>query len=389
MPVFIIVIAVFLGGSLWFSVNGVADKLTIIWNLTNTDLGYLTAAVQFGFIFGTLSISLTGFADRHNASIIFFGSCLIGATSNAAFALLSDGLTTGLIYRFITGFALAGIYPLGMKLIISWDPKKTGTALGWLVGMLTLGTALPHLIRFFGENWNWQLIILISSLLAVIGGILVGKLGSGPHLPTAKKIKKQSKFNVFSAFTNLNFRSAALGYFGHMWELYAFWTITPLLVSLILSQSTFSSSEFVALISFSVIGVGAIGCIVGGYLSSKFGSAKIAATALFCSGLICFLFPFIQFFSPTTLIGILLFWGIMVVADSPQFSSISAKNCKKEILGSALSIQNCIGFFITILSINLVSTLVNSLGAYVTWLLLPGPILGLFFMRQLILDKKR
>jgi MFS family permease len=382
-PLIAIVIAQFFATSLWFSANGAADDLVRHWGLSAAGLGWLTGAVQGGFIAGTLFFALTGIADRFRASRIFFYSALAGALANLLFAWWSTDLQQALWLRFITGISLAGIYPIGMKLVVSWSPQAVDRALGWLVGMLTFGTALPHLVRGIGNSLEWQTVVVFSSVLAVLAALLVVRLGDGPHLPLDR-----ARGNILGVFRIPEFRAASLGYFGHMWELYAFWTVTPLLVAPLLMQLQWQAPGVSSLMSFTVIAVGGLGCVIGGYLARCCGSARVAAVALGVSGAACLLFPLLQDLSPALLLSMLLLWGFAVMADSPQFSVLSAQACAPEQVGGALAIQNGIGFFLTMVSIQITTAQWHNLGFYVAWVLLPGPILGLLGMLPLLRNKR-
>lgn len=378
-----IAIAQLLGTSLWFSANSAADDLMSTWHVSAADIGWLTSSVQGGFILGTLIMALGGLADRYRASRIFVCSAIAGALFNACFAWLSEGLASAIVFRFLVGMSLAGIYPVGMKLIVSWAPERTGQALAQLVAMLTLGTALPHALREVGADLPWQTIILASSALALLGALLIHILGDGPHLPDARQRKALAlamagrQATVLDAFKVNRFRAAAWGYFGHMWELYAFWTVVPLLVS-----HTVLASEYPRLgvsgMAFGIIGVGALGCLIGGLLSRRFGSAKVALGALASSCTCALVFALFWSDLPAITLGLLLLvWGATVIADSPQFSALSAKACPQELVGAALAIQNSIGFAITVVSIAATTALFEHIGLGAAWLLVPGPIVGL------------
>lgn len=390
----LIVVAEFLGTTLWFSSNAAAFELQALLSLSARDIGWLTNAVQAGFIAGTLAMALSGLADRYAASRIVFACCVLGAIANAAFLLVWQSYAAALALRFIVGLALAGIYPLGMKLVIGWTRGAAGGTLALLVGMLTLGTALPHGIRGLpvgegGAGVPWQAAMLAASALALLGGFMVLRLGDGPHLARPSSIRRLSPGAVLSAFRIADFRSAALGYFGHMWELYAFWTLTPFLI--LLAAPGLAPAD-VSRLSFAVIGAGTLGCILGGVVSARWGSARVAALALASSGALCVVYPFLAASAapklmPGLLLVLLVVWGVAVVADSPQFSALSGRACPPEAVGSALAIQNAIGFAITLAAIALATHMLPAMGAQVVWLLAPGPVLGLLGLWRLVRQK--
>jgi len=339
-----IVVAEFFGTSLWLSANAVVDSLNRVWGLTPLDLGHLTSAVQLGFIVGTLAIGLSGLADRYSASRIFAVCALLG---------------------------------IGMKLVVSWAPQKAGAVLGWLVGMLVFGSGLPHFIRGLNVSPNWQGVIYAASVLAAIAGMMVWWLGDGPHHGTARKL---SWGGVLQAYRTPTFRSASLGYFGHMWELYAFYAIVPLMIANAMQNADLHA---VYLVAAAVFAAGGIGCVAGGSVSHRVGSARVAIVALVGSATCCLIYPLAQGLSAFFLMCILVTWGFFVVADSPQFSAIASKSCPPERVGSALAFMNSVGFAITIVSIELVTARWEPMAERIAWLLLPGPVLSLLAMRTL------
>ena len=366
----VIVLAQLLGTSLWFSVNAVADSLNRVWGLTELDIAHLTSAVQLGFICGTLGFGLTGFADRFSASRIFTVSALLGATANAAFAL-GGGLTASLLLRFVTGLALAGIYPIGMKLIVSWAPERAGAVLGWLVGMTVIGSGLPHLVRGSELSPTWQGVLYTASACAVLAGALVTWLGDGPHHGVGERLQFGGSLH---SFRNPQFRAAALGYFGHMWELYAFWAVSPLLVHFAAGDG---SARSVYLTVFAIFAAGGAGCMAGGMVSNRIGSARVSILMLAGSAIMCLCYPLIGPDHYWTAVILLLIWGVLVAADSPQFSALAADASPPEQIGSALALMNSIGYAVTIVSIEAVSALWNTWQTKVSWILLIGPLVGL------------
>lgn len=379
----IIVVAQFCCTSLWFASNAVMSDLVINFGLNANAIGNLTSAVQFGFILGTLVFAVLAIADRFSPSRVFLISALFGALFNAGLIWEGNNLTTILSIRFLTGFFLAGIYPVGMKIAADYFNKGLGKSLGFLVGALVLGTAFPHLLKGITAVFPWKLVILTTSSLAALGGLMMVLLvPNGPYRKQSQGINLSAFFGIFR---NQNLRSAAFGYFGHMWELYAFWAFTPLMLqtySDLHPETTFN----IPILSFLIIGVGGFACILSGYLSQTYGAKRIAFISLLLSCGCCVIFPLIFAVQSTMLfLAFLLFWGMVVVADSPLLSTLVAQNAPAEIKGTALTIVNSIGFAITIISIQLISglrTVTDTNTIYIS--LAIGPILGLFALSKKI-----
>lgn len=376
----LIVISQFCCTSLWFAGNGVMGDLVNNFNLDNSALGHLTSAVQFGFITGTFFSALLTIADRFSPSRIFFVSACVAAFFNLSTVLEINTLYSLLGLRFMTGFFLAGIYPIGMKIAADYFEKGLGKSLSFLVGALVLGTAFPHLLKEFTSELPWRLVLMITSSLAVFGGLLI--LIFVPNGPFRKESQQFDLSIIFKVFKNIKFRSAAFGYFGHMWELYAFWTFVPMM--LILYKTMHSNIDFnVSLFSFIIIGIGGLACVMGGYLSQQFGAKKIAFISLMLSGICCLISPFIfHLASPQIFLLYLILWGMVVIADSPLFSTLVAQNATPESKGTALTIVTCIGFFITIFSIQLLTHLTNIIEPQYIFIALGiGPLFGLIALK--------
>jgi MFS family permease len=379
MSIVIIAIAEWFGTALWFTPNAVIDDLQRTWGLATGDLGWLTGAVQFGFLLGTLCLGLSGLADRTRASRLFALACLVGALSNALLPY-AGGLWPAVGLRLITGLSLAGIYPIGMKLMVGWAPGRAGLGLAWLVGMLVLGTAMPHLLAGIDWGGDWKLTLWIASLLALLAGVAVWRLGDAPSLARAST-PTPSRLAGLAAFRIADFRRAASAYFGHMWELYTLWTLIPLLL---IAANPSLSPQALSMLSFALIAVGAPGCWLGGWLSQHLGSRRVAILGLAGSVIGCLLYPWIApHVGFAALVVYLAAWSLLAVIDSPQFSALSANACPATLVGSALTLQNAIGFAISAVSIGLLVPWLPVLEATIAWWLLPGPLLGLLALRRL------
>jgi len=373
----IIVIAQFCCTSLWFAGNGVMVDLVSTFNLDNSALGHLTSAVQFGFITGTLVFAIFTIADRFSPSKVFFVSALLAALFNLGVIWEGNSLSSILTLRFFTGFFLAGIYPVGMKIATDYFEKGLGKSLGFLVGALVLGTAFPHLLKGLTSGLSWELVLFITTSFSILGGILM--LILVPDGPLRKGGQKVDLSAFFEVFQNRNFRSATFGYFGHMWELYTFWAFVPIMLQTYVElhpQTTFN----IPVLSFIIIGIGGLSCILGAYLAQSFGTKKIAFAMLFSSCLCCLISPFMFTLNIEYLFIIfLLFWGMVVIADSPLFSTLVAQNALAQKKGTALTIVNCLGFSITIISIQVLNGIKEFTDSNMIYLILAiGPILGLF-----------
>src|SRR5258705_2894653 len=380
----VIVLSQFAGTSLWFVGNAVLPELKQALHLSQYAVSQVTSAVMLGFIAGTLGFAFLSLADRYSPVKLFFISSLLGALTNSAVAWLAKDAASLFVLRFLTGFFIAGIYPVGMKIAADWYEKGLGKALGFLLGALVLGTAFPHLLKNRDFELPWRSVLYCTSLFAVTGGVLILLfVGDGPY----RKKSGRFQWNAFAEiFGSKKWRQAAFGYFGHMWELYTFWGFVPLIIELYSKKN--NQQLDISFLSFLVIAIGSIGSVAGGYLSQKIGSAKVAAWALFISGACCFISPFSYSLPSFLFIGLLLIWGATVSPDSPQFSTLVAQYAPEELRGTALTIYNSIGFAITTISLYVIDRLFHSYGFFGgenTFALLGlGAIAGLPSMIRLI-----
>lgn len=375
----IIIIAQFACTSPWFAGNSILGELIIKTGLGPEIVGYVTSSVQFGFITGTLVFALLMLADRFSPSKVFMICAFLAAFCNLYLVTETISKWSLLTARFGTGFFLAGIYPVGMKIAADYFEKGLGKALGFLVGALVLGTALPFLIKGSNLNQSPDNVIYATTGLTIFGGLLLFALvPNGPFRRASAHLHLSAGPRLFQI---INFRKAAFGYFGHMWELYAFWTFTPFALTFFNSYSKESIS--VSLWTGIIITLGAVSCAIGGILSQHYGSKRVAFVALFVSGLCCLLSPVFFWFSSPLFLGVWCLWGMAVTADSPQFSNLVASALPNELKGTGLTLVNCIGFAITIASIQLLAALTETIEPkYLFLILVLGPIFGLWHLKN-------
>lgn len=343
-------------------------------------MAHLSTAVQLGFIIGTFIFALLSISDRFSPSRVFLICGICAAAINLCIALPGITVFQLFAFRMTTGFFLAGIYPVGMKIAADHYEKGLGKSLGFLVGALVLGTAFPHFLKSLTTSLPWHYVLFSTSSLAAAGGLAMYFFV--PDGPYRKAVQALDPKSFFISFRNKEFRAAAIGYFGHMWELYAFWVFLP--VMLINYKNQHPASELnIPLVSFFIIATGAIACIASGLLSARFGVKKTAAIALCVSGICCLLSPiFLSGSSTVRCVLFLTFWSMAVIADSPLFSTLVAQEAAATARGTALTIVNCIGFSITIISIQLINLLINDgYKPYIFMALAIGPVIGLLAMR--------
>jgi MFS family permease len=376
----VLAFAELLGMSLWFSGSAVVPALSKEWHLSTGAASWLTLSVQLGFVAGTLLSALFNLPDIISPRHLFTLTAIAAAISNAAFGLLAHDASVGIPFRFLTGMFLAGVYPPAMKILASWFRHGRGLALGVLVGALTLGKATPYLVNGIGSQ-NWRYNVMFVSLLAVAGGLLVLLfVGDGPYaLPAARFDWKQAG----KVFSSRPMRLANLGYFGHMWELYAMWTWIPFMIraSLSLRKSDPSLAEVA---SFLVIGCGAAGCVVAGLVADRVGRTIVTSAAMAISGSCCLFIGFLFGANPILLLIVAAIWGASVVADSAQFSACVTELGDPRYIGTALTMQTCLGFLLTVISIELIPRFVDLVGwRYAFVILAPGPLFGVISMLRL------
>ena len=379
----VLVLAQFAGTSLWFAVNAVMPDLQRELGWPASAVGPLTSSLQFGFIVGTLVFALLAIADRFSARKVFLFCALAGAACTVGAWAMVTHYEALLAWRFLTGVFLAGIYPVGMKIAAQWYTRGLGGALGLLIGALVLGSASAHALRALGGALPWPTLMLGVAALAAAGGLLLFFGTTDPPHAQARVTVLQWRA-LGTLWTDARVRSSVLGYFGHMWELYTMWVMVPLVLATRLQGTDLSWT------AFFVLGAGVIGCAGGGWVAQRWGSARVAGTQLAISGLCC-LAAFVMIDAGDVLFyAWLVLWGITVSGDSPQFSTLTARNAPPQAVGSVLTLTNSIGFGISIVSILLFVSLSQTveLGTLLPWLAM-GPALGLWAMARLVREERQ
>ncbi|MFG3341311.1 MFS transporter [Glycomyces sp. NPDC048151] len=367
--------------AVWFSVSAVVPSLRHDLSFSDAAAVWLTGTVQLGFVTGALTATVLNLSDRMRPNVLLGISAVLAAACTAAVAQLTDGFTAILVLRFLTGVFLAGVYPTGMKLMASWAPSAgRGAWMGVLIGALTLGSALPHLIGGL-VALPWRGVLLATAGIGIVGALLAfGLVRSGPHLASGP-VRLHPRY-ALSMFAERGPRLVNLGYFGHMWELYALWTWIPVFVLHAPAVGEFNGREQVVV--FIAMGVlGFAGCVAGGLAADRFGRARAAGTALAVSGTCCALSP-LAFTAPAPVLAVFCgVWGASVIADSGVFSTALSEVADRRFVGTALSAQTAIGFGLTVASIQFVAVLAAFTGwQYAFLLLVPGPLVGTIAMAR-------
>lgn len=375
--------AEFFGMTAWFSATAATPALVAEFKLDAGGASWLTMAVQAGFVGGTLVSAMANLPDVLNPRRLFALGCLMAAIANALVTRASDP-ATAIALRIATGAALACVYPPGMKIAAGWFAERRGLALGVIVGALTAGKAFPHLLQALLGDAGWRVPMLVASALTIVAGVLIITIvRDGPYVAATARFDPRA---VARLFTNAATRQATLGYLGHMWELYAMWTwIAGFAVASLAARGAADPERGGSAVAFAAIVSGTIGCVLAGYLGDRMGKARVAAAAMGVSAACCALSPLTFGAATAVLVALVSVWGFAVVADSAQFSALVAEHSDRDYVGTALTVQTCLGFLLTTITIRITPEIANAVGWQWAFLpLLPGPAAGILALRPLL-----
>jgi len=377
----ILVLAEMAGMNPWFMANAVLPDMLRGVTVDGLQVGLLGSAVQAGFVAGALAIAITGLADRRDPRVIICVAAILAGVFNAGLVVVPPAGAEAITLRFLTGVCLAGVYPVGMKIAVGWGTANRGLLVGLLVAGLTAGKSGPYLLAFIGGA-DWRLAVLASSAIAVIGGFAVLATGLGPAHRTAPRFDPRA---IVIAWTDRRIRGAYLGYFGHMWELFAFWAWVGAIATA--SFTAFGAESAVGLgkfTAFLAVFLGAPVCVVAGLYADRIGKAEVTIVSLVASCLLG-LMTALAFGGPLWVVMLLLIlWGIAIIPDSAQYSALVADFSPPELSGSLLTLQTALGFTLTIFTVQAVPLAAAALGwPLVLALLAIGPALGILAMLPL------